>query len=588
MLSTISRNFKKIGLGTPVCLLLYHISAYHKSSYKILENKSNRKDTGNKRVEANFKRSHQSSLNKIIENPNIQVKLEEQDIYNSLKRQGMLPEDQIKSMIAKSQEFTEADFKSECLSFVNENIKNFLNISIVEICRMTSKNEYFQTKFPEFWERVADEIDERIESSWTNQQIVDITNYLSRVSFPTKKEFFRLMEDTILDTPLPFTPYHYQDLMHSFLDCGLGSAPYLKLTSDQIIKHISLFSLYNVANLTSRLNSHPNTIGGNFGFNKVLESKILEEGHNLKFIELLRVSGVVYKQNLLENKVKYHLEDLIAERLKLNINVELGSLLRFIREIYRYEHFKNSVLMAEILNYICYAFVDYNSSLNLIHEVINPVIGNSEDKNTDVKYYECIEDIKVFLLKYSPEILETNKSIKKGLVNCIKVDETIDRIPDILTLLLANKFGMKAAVQDQSAEGISMLINLFFMNTPRYKSREIVFTLDRIIRFISIKGRLGTGIENLDSLTTSESDIITGDLSEFEKSSMKSESLLKISEIEFDKIKRSMQSIERSNLTKHELVLLFRSIALLGGPDPDLKAVQKEILHKLKAIEASN
>lgn len=434
-------------------------------------------------------------LKKVLSNQNIPIQITEKEIYSKLKKENQLPEIRLKELIDKSIEYFEVEFKNQVMNLLQEK-KNFLNKSIIEICRITYKNPYFKEKFPEFWELICDEIDLRIESNFTNQQIVDITNYISKVDFDSKNDFFLLMEDTILDSPLPFSPQDSYSLLNSYLKSGLGTAPFFNLLTKRVLKHKDLFTLTDIVRLTSLLNTHRYTIDNNFKLNVYLDETLhSDEMKNISTNEIFDISSIIYKNNLLENRAKHRLENILYERISDRKRlIEPKRLINLMENIYNYEYFKGKELFEAILNRV-FDFVLVSSDIQKIYydltnndKQINDYIHiekflyeeYSTSSNNNNKLVNYNENSNNMMLLYKNNSL----LLKDNLVKVINLNYIIDNLPHFLSLFLKNRNGIDSFLKFSNEKGMKNIFQLIINNMNRYTSREKVFLMNRINKLL--------------------------------------------------------------------------------------------------------
>ena len=436
-------------------------------------------------------------------NSNIPIQLKEKEIYNIMLKEGTLPEQKLNILISNSADFWEAEFKDKTLQLISQS-KNFLNKSIVELCRLTYKNPYFIDKFPEFWELLCDEIDLRIESSFTNEQIIDVTRYISKVNFSTKPDFFKLMEDTIIDSPIPFSPQENYQIISAILtnDEQLGSAAFFKLTINRIIKHKELFSLYDIVKLTVMINNHRYVIDNNFGLNKAIEEQIQIRKNDLRLEEILKITGLVFKNNILENKVKFILEDLALERLSLkNANIETNQMVRLLENTYKFNYFRNSKLYKTQYLLISNIIKSYKEKLLFFEGYIQDKINTSE-----IYYISNSQNILKQLLIIDEDNNRNDKKnnrLRECLISTIKFNELIDKLPHIINLFLTNQTGINTIEEITKLETdeytqLKEIIELFLVNCHKYNQREKVFFISKVIK-VSKYINSNTSFEIIDS-----------------------------------------------------------------------------------------
>lgn len=542
----------------------------HSKVNKALVEQNNRKNSLSKNlINANYDsneviskklKEDQKKIRKITSNPNIPVSITEKEIYNSLLKQGLLPEIKLKRMIDNSANYTQEEFKEEVLSELKKNLRLYLNKSIVEIARITRNNSFFAKDFPEFWETLCDEIDQRIESSWTNQQYCDITNYISKVEFETKQEFMMLMEDSILDNPFPFHPKEHYDLLNSFLDYGIVTAPFINNACFKVLKHNEIFTLLQITKLTCRINNTNNAIDGNFGLNKYLESMIFHVNNQnnktdykksnpnnilaCKFSDILAITGLIIKENILENKVKHYLEEIVIDKFKRKVDIEMMSVLKFYNNIHKFEYWKTKNVTREVVNYT----VDYiekffvlEKKIQLFKQSNNSRLSSDskEDSNNvikqeDIDKYYNIESTELVNFNYYQELLvdnikktsiqpeyedrnELNDFDNKGnsrqsnvinvqsfnftksdLVVKYQFEEMIDKLPQFIFNLLSGKHGIHVFLENLDmlkrneedyfttrifSKPSLVLIDLFLKKAGKdeYKIRDSIFTINKIL-----------------------------------------------------------------------------------------------------------
>lgn len=500
--------------------------------------------------------------NKIIKNPNIPINYSEKDIYNQLQKQNMLPEMKLKEMIDNSKEYTELEFKNEVLnSFLHtNNIKNMLNSSLVEISKMCCKNEYFANKFEDFWELLADEIDIRIDSSFTNKQIIDITRSFGRVNFYTKPDFMKLMEDTILDSNIKFHPKEYYELISIYLDNSnnlnnninvksiennktkqldnsrkleIGSAPFFNYCCKAILNNKELFGFNEILVLVKKINNHRYTVGGNFGLNKILEDNIIhndlnfstrgkelvnynnkkdykssissyKEVLNIDYEDLMYIAGTIFKNNLFDNKAKLSLENILYKyisNLSLTFDIDNNNRLNLFK------------LVKLIEDSYKFNFFQNIELLKLLIVCIEKVIDNYIEFNNKTIEFSDVSNT-MFKQSHVKNMLKSNNlsndTIKVILYEYVKI---INILPKFVNLIFCqSKIDVNLLASGKENifnQKINKIAVLALINLKEYNNFNKICLIKNIKNNIDYLSHinLNIGITKEDDLVISEGKI---------------------------------------------------------------------------------
>jgi hypothetical protein len=147
-------------------------------------------------------KTERSLVRNIVENPDTQISLTEQDIHTAIKNSGTLPEDELRSLIGNYKQ--EKDLNSFLEQLDNKILKKlniFLNKTIVEITRI-GKNEKELRSNKSFWTSLEDEIFYR-QTSLTNDQVTDILSNFGKSEISDLK-IFDDFEDIVSETEIPY------------------------------------------------------------------------------------------------------------------------------------------------------------------------------------------------------------------------------------------------------------------------------------------------------------------------------------------------------------------------------------------------
>lgn len=140
-----------------------------------------------------------SIMRNIIENPDVPMKINEDDIYNAMRRSGSLPEDELRDMVA---EITEKNVLLDEVDYrILDKLHLFLNKSIAEICKIGKKSKDLRA-YDTFWYVIEKEVDAR-RDSLTNDQLTDIVSSFGKAEAKDLK-IFEYLEDSVIETEIPF------------------------------------------------------------------------------------------------------------------------------------------------------------------------------------------------------------------------------------------------------------------------------------------------------------------------------------------------------------------------------------------------
>jgi hypothetical protein len=176
----------------------------------------------------------------IIENPELKMKISEDDLHAAMAKTSELPEDTLLILIDGFLNKLKEENVSEKLSkdnitinsnknslienvninsekFINlfqievenkilKNFKIFLNKSLVNIARIAKKHQYLFKNNKNFWIELENEILERSESL-NNEQITEIICSFAK-SAVVEIKLFDEFEDLIIETTIPFSVFY--------------------------------------------------------------------------------------------------------------------------------------------------------------------------------------------------------------------------------------------------------------------------------------------------------------------------------------------------------------------------------------------
>jgi hypothetical protein len=298
-------------------------------------------------------------VRRIISEPEEPVKLSENEIHRALMKSGKLPEITIKEILKKHTTETKSPEDTKILSyeinkFLLPKLGMCLNKSLLEIAKIGKNNSEIFKKNEEFWTGLEEEILNRIDTL-SNEQIVEILSAYTKAPLQNFKsiEIFEKMEEIINESPVKFLPSQIENLFYSYCSVRRGSTTLLKNISRKFFKHASLMESTRLAKFISTLNSHPNSIKGNFGLMPEFEKLVSENLNNLNFDRVVDLSHYLFTENIGSNDLHRKIEKSLIEKfenLKIN-DIEMSHVVKLVKSLTNY-YIKNEKICEKIKNYI--------------------------------------------------------------------------------------------------------------------------------------------------------------------------------------------------------------------------------------------
>jgi len=301
-------------------------------------------------------REENKLVKNLIENYDEPVKISEEDIHKALEKTGKLPENELKEIIntfsKDSYQLDVKDLREEIKTKVLSKLNLNLNKSIAELCKTAKKNPKIFADFEEFWLSIENELKTR-EDSLTNEQISDIISSYSKCELTPNIKIYETFEDVICDSPIPFNHNDIERILYSYFTHKKGSTPFLKIFGRRFMRYKDVIDSSRLARFVCELNSHPQTIKGNFGFLLEVEEKIKNEieRKEIKFVDLISIAGYLFKDNLGSNDIQHLIELSILEKFENKIEIEISQIIKLVKAISDY-YIKNEELCYKIKNVI--------------------------------------------------------------------------------------------------------------------------------------------------------------------------------------------------------------------------------------------
>ena len=228
--------------------------------------------------------------------------------------------------------------KSRIENELVNNFPNCLNQSLTEICKIAKLNKKVFENYTTFWVALENEILYR-QDSITNIQIADIVDSFSIVSATTleKLNLFKELEETIMETSVPFHPFEVKKIFLAFNKLNLGSTPFYKFLTKKFIKNKSIYDCTTIAKFACALHKNKNSIKGDFGLIKELEETIKIEIDNLKFNNLITLAEQIFSNNLCSNDIHVLIEKAITLKFKKSIDLNIMKFIQLIKSLSNYQ-----------------------------------------------------------------------------------------------------------------------------------------------------------------------------------------------------------------------------------------------------------
>lgn len=420
------------------------------------------------------------NIHRVIDNPDEVIKLSENDIHSALKKTGKLPESDLKEIIERFKNNTSNKIEDNLLSLVHQEIEYFilpklklcLNKSLVEICRTGKLNPTIFKKHEIFWVSLQKEILTRVETL-SNDQITEIIQSFSKCQITPKIKFFEEIEDTVLDSPAKFLLSQNEKIFYAFSAQKKGSTGFLKTICRRYFRHKNLLDGSKLARFISELNSHSNSIKGNFGHTAEMEEivkKEIESG-NIKFEQLITIAHYLFKDNIGSNDLQRLIENSIVEKFENRIDVEMSSVIKLIKCLSNY-YIKNEIICYKVKNYLEGYMNGYiNREKNQNEEELSQISQITQD----TQYAQDSE-----LIQDAPSQTNIN------LIFNQEYTKLITNLNSIIWSLSKNKTFLELTKNDEFKYFYSRLKENFIRNIDYFNVREFTFSLEGIIQLLSI------------------------------------------------------------------------------------------------------
>jgi hypothetical protein len=488
------------------------------------------------------------NIHRVIDNPDEVVKLSENDIHAALRKTGRLPESDLKEIIERyknNDSNNQGGDKNSSISnlsnvsLLQQEVEKYilpklnlcLNKSLVEICRTGKQNPTLFKKHEKFWVSLQKEIITRVETL-SNDQITDIIQSFSKCEITPKIKFFEEIEDTVLDSPAKFLLSQNEKIFYAFSAQKKGSTGFLKTIARRYFRHKNLLDGTKLAKFISELNSHANSIKGNFGHTAEMEEIIKKEieSGNIKFEQLITIAHYLFTDNIGSNDLQRLIETSIVEKFENRIDVEMSSVIKLVRCLSNH-YIKNEIICEKVKNYL--------------EGYMNGYISKEENQNEE----DDIQD--------SQDSQDT-PSQNLNLIFNQEYTKLITNLNTIIWSLSKNKTFLELAKKDEFKYFYSRLKDNFIRNIDYFNAREFTFSLEGIINLLSS-----------------------------EKNSQLQKDLIFTSE-ECYTISQKLKNLDYSNITNHDTIKLLKILSQNENLLTDVESFNNLISNAVKNFNSAS
>lgn len=413
----------------------------------------------------------------IIEHPDIQIAITEEEIHSAMKQTGKLPELDLKEIM---EDYAANNIMNDELKFhIEKSVLSKLNLclnkSLIEICKVGKKNIMFK-EYNLFWESLQTEILSR-QDTMSNDQLADVVSSFAK----SNVNIFTDLEETLTDSYLPFTPDNIEKIFFAYCDKKQGSTTFLKYFTKKYLKYKDALNVVKMSRFITELNNHPQTIPSNFGVMVEFEEMVTKEidFKTIKFDELITLAINLFGNNLCTNKTQHLLEVAIIEKFENKVHIDISRIIKLVKSLSDY-YIKNVSFCLKIKNYL--------------ETYLNGLIKQEQENSGD-------------------NLNEVNRNNNINLEFTQQYSKLVSSLNILIWSFSRNNMFLKLKTEGKNATEFeyfySRLKDTFFKHIDYYNEREIAFTLNGIVKLL-------TQNSNIYNFTHEENKIISNKINKLD------------------------------------------------------------------------